>query len=125
MNGLLKINYETEQPTVSARELHEGLEINTRFNDWFSRMTEYGFENGKDFYSKMSKTSETGGRPADRETQSKQCKPCGRYTADETERSVCGCRQRVEHLYPDRGAGKDIETKWCRHRTEQTVHMDA
>lgn len=33
MNGLLKINYETEQPTVSARELHEGLEINTRFND--------------------------------------------------------------------------------------------
>lgn len=64
MNGLLTINYETEQPTVSARELHEGLEINTRFNDWFSRMTEYGFENGKDFYSKMSKTSETGGRPA-------------------------------------------------------------
>lgn len=64
MNGLLKINYETEQPTVSARELHEGLEINTRFNDWFSRMTEYGFENGKDFYSKMSKTSEAGGRPA-------------------------------------------------------------
>lgn len=64
MNRLLKINYETEQPTVSARELHEGLEINTRFNDWFSRMTEYGFENGKDFYSKMSKTSETGGRPA-------------------------------------------------------------
>ena len=64
MNGLLKINYETEQPTVLARELHEGLEINTRFNDWFSRMTEYGFENGKDFYSKMSKTSEAGGRPA-------------------------------------------------------------
>ena len=64
MNGLLTINYETEQPTVSARELHEGLEINTRFNDWFSRMTEYGFENGKDFYSKMSKTSETVGRPA-------------------------------------------------------------
>ena len=27
-------------------------------------MTEYGFESGKDFYSKMSKTSETGGRPA-------------------------------------------------------------
>ena len=161
MNGLLKINYETEQPTVSARELHEGLEINTRFNDWFSRMTEYGFENGKDFYSKMSKTSETGGRPAvdyqisidmakqicmiQRNEKGRQYRqyfldlekslehtgtdlcPCfenGR-PADETERSVCGCRQRVEHLYPDRGAGKDIETKWCRHRTEQTVHMDA
>lgn len=61
---LIPINYDTEQPTVSARDLHNGLEINTRFNDWFSRMTEYGFESGKDFYSKMSKTSEVGGRPA-------------------------------------------------------------
>lgn len=61
---LIPINYDTEQPTVSARDLHNGLEINTRFNDWFSRMTEYGFESGKDFYLKMSKTSETGGRPA-------------------------------------------------------------
>lgn len=49
MNGLLKINYETEQPSVSARELHEGLEIRTAFKDWFPRMTEYGFEVGKDF----------------------------------------------------------------------------
>lgn len=49
MNELLKINYEAEQPTVSARDLHEALEINTRFNDWLSRMAEYGFENGVDF----------------------------------------------------------------------------
>lgn len=49
MNELLKINYEAEPPTVSARDLHEALEINTRFNDWFSRMAEYGFENGVDF----------------------------------------------------------------------------
>lgn len=49
MNELLKINYEAEQPTVSARDLHEALEINTRFNDWFLRMAEYGFENGVDF----------------------------------------------------------------------------
>lgn len=27
-------------------------------------MCDYGFEEGKDFYSKMSKTSEQGGRPA-------------------------------------------------------------
>lgn len=46
---LIPINYDTEQPTVSARDLHEALEINTRFNDWFSRMAEYGFENGVDF----------------------------------------------------------------------------
>ena len=29
MNELLKINYETEQPTVSARDLHEQLHIDT------------------------------------------------------------------------------------------------
>ena len=28
MNEVLKINYETEQPTVSARELHEALRSN-------------------------------------------------------------------------------------------------
>ena len=64
MEEIIKINYESEQPTVSARELHEGLEISTRFNDWFSRMCEYGFEAEKDFYSKMSKTPEQIGRPS-------------------------------------------------------------
>ena len=64
MNELIKVNYGTEQPTVSARDLHEGLEISTRFNDWFPRMAEYGFLEGKDFYSKMSKTSDKGGRPS-------------------------------------------------------------
>lgn len=64
MNELIRINYETEQPTVSARDLHEQLNIETRFNDWFPRMCEYGFKEGKDFYSKMSKTSGSGGRPA-------------------------------------------------------------
>ena len=49
MHGLIKINYDTEQPTVSARDLHEGLEIKTAFKDWFPRMAEYGFEIGKDF----------------------------------------------------------------------------
>ena len=49
MNDLIKINYETEQPTVSARELYEGLEIKTAFKDWFPRMTEYGFAEGTDF----------------------------------------------------------------------------
>jgi anti-repressor protein len=64
LNELLTINYEADKPTVSARELHEGLEIETRFNDWFPRMCEYGFDEGRDFYSKMSKTSDAGGRPS-------------------------------------------------------------
>lgn len=63
MTDLIKVNYDKEQPTVSGRELHEALEIETRYNDWFKRMCEYGFMEGMDFYSKMSKTHE-GGRPS-------------------------------------------------------------
>lgn len=43
MEEIIKINYESEQPTVSARELHEGLEIKSNFTTWFDRMCEYGF----------------------------------------------------------------------------------
>lgn len=49
MNELLTINYETENPTVSARELHLRLEIGTHFKDWFPRMCEYGFEENRDY----------------------------------------------------------------------------
>ena len=62
MNDLVKVDFDTQ--TVSARELHEQLHIKTAFKDWFPRMCEYGFEEGKDFCSKMSETSEKGGRPA-------------------------------------------------------------
>ena len=64
MNVMIPINYDGEQPTVSARELHEKLNIKTAFKDWFPRMCEYGFEDGKDFCSKMSETSPKGGRPS-------------------------------------------------------------
>lgn len=63
MSKLIAVNYEAEEPTVSARDLHEQLNIKTRFNDWFPRMCEYGFEKSKDFYSKKSKTVEHNGRP--------------------------------------------------------------
>ena len=43
---LIKVN---ENNTVSARELHEFLEVGTRFNDWFERMINYGFEENSDF----------------------------------------------------------------------------
>lgn len=64
MDNLLRINYESEQPTVSARDLYEKLNIKTAFKDWFPRMCEYGFDEGKDFCSKMSETSSKGGRPS-------------------------------------------------------------
>lgn len=62
MNEIIKINYETEQPTVSARELHEKLNIESNFTTWFKRMCEYGFLEGKDFFPKMEES--TGGRPS-------------------------------------------------------------
>ena len=43
MNVLIPINYDGEQPTVSARALYTGLEIKSNFTTWFGRMCEYGF----------------------------------------------------------------------------------
>ena len=61
MSELIAVNYDTQ--TVSARELHEKLRIGTKFTTWFEIMCEYGFEDGKEFFPKMGKTSEQGGRP--------------------------------------------------------------
>ena len=62
MNELIKITYDNDRPTVSARELHEFLEVKTAYKDWFPRMCEYGFSEGIDFCSFLSES--TGGRPA-------------------------------------------------------------
>lgn len=62
MNELIKINYESDRPTVLARDLHEFLEVKTAYKDWFPRMCEYGFTEGEDFCSFLSES--TGGRPA-------------------------------------------------------------
>lgn len=53
---LIPINYSSEQPTVSARELYAGLEITDRFSRWFERMSAYGFTEGSDFTSVKSST---------------------------------------------------------------------
>jgi anti-repressor protein len=62
MNELIKIDYESDRPTVLARDLHEFLEVKTAYKDWFPRMCEYGFTEGEDFCSFLSES--TGGRPA-------------------------------------------------------------
>lgn len=59
MNELIKVNNDTQ--TVSARELHEKLEIKTEFRKWFPRMCEYGFEEGKDFKRVYQKCPTLGG----------------------------------------------------------------
>ena len=46
---LIKIIEREGRPLVSGRELHEFLEIGTKYNDWFRRMVEYGFEEEIDF----------------------------------------------------------------------------
>lgn len=60
MNELINVNNDLQ--TISARELHEKLNIGTQFNKWFPRMCAYGFEEGTDFWSKMPES--TGGRPS-------------------------------------------------------------
>ena len=56
------VEFNIEKQTVSARELHKKLYIGSQFAHWFSRMCEYGFQEGRDFWSKMAKS--TGGRPS-------------------------------------------------------------
>lgn len=43
------IKVDEDSMTVSARDLHDALEVKTAFKDWFPRMTEYGFSAGADF----------------------------------------------------------------------------
>lgn len=64
MNQLIKITTdENGQQLTSGRELHEFLEVNERYNDWFPRMLKYGFEENVDFTS-FTEKSVKGGRPS-------------------------------------------------------------
>lgn len=66
MNEIIKINYETEQPTVSARDLHEQLNIEKRFSAWFETNSK-GFIENEDFTSVLTGTVVNNG--ATRELQ--------------------------------------------------------
>ncbi|MBC9701087.1 MAG: phage antirepressor KilAC domain-containing protein [Leuconostoc sp.] len=64
MEEIIKINQnEQGEARVNARDLHDALNVKARFNDWITRMIEYGFTEGIDFYSFLSKTK-NGGRPS-------------------------------------------------------------
>lgn len=69
MNELIKVNYtESEQPTVSGRELHKALEVKTAYKDWFPRMCEYGFAENADFITlKNERVQIEGNREVTRE----------------------------------------------------------
>lgn len=50
MNDIvIAVNFENEKPTVSGRELHAALQIETPYHKWFPRMCEYGFAENTDY----------------------------------------------------------------------------
>lgn len=55
-----------DTPTISGRELHRKLEIETPYHKWFPRMCAYGFTENQDFFEVMDKIVQNplGGRPA-------------------------------------------------------------
>lgn len=62
----MTINYDGNEPTVSARELHKSLEISKRFSAWFETNSQ-GFVENEDFTSVLSGTVVNNG--AHREIQ--------------------------------------------------------
>lgn len=66
MDNLITVNFDTQ--TVSARDLHEKLNIGTAFKDWFPRMCEYGFVKDVDFNMlKIERVQIEGSREVKRE----------------------------------------------------------
>lgn len=64
MEEIIKIDTtQSGEQFVNARDLHKALEVKTQFNKWIERMIEYGFVDGTDFWSFLSKTP-NGGRPS-------------------------------------------------------------
>lgn len=57
----IAINYDNNNPTISGRELHEALGIETPYHKWFPRMCEYGFSEGIDYWTFLSNRSD--GKP--------------------------------------------------------------
>lgn len=64
MSELIKINYDSDRPTVLARDLHEFLEVKSKYADWFKNMREYGFTENIDYIA-FSKNLENGGKVKD------------------------------------------------------------
>lgn len=66
----ITVNENNGQQTVSARELHEKLEITDRFSRWFDSLLKYGFIKDIDFTSVKTSTLVNNG--AERELQDYQ-----------------------------------------------------
>lgn len=68
MNQLIQVHQDQDIMTVSARELHEKLGVETEYRHWFPRMCNYGFEEGVDFKAvKIDRVQIEGERAVSRE----------------------------------------------------------
>lgn len=56
MNELIRTHEtETGEMFIGGRELHEFLEVGTRYDKWFDRMKDYGFVENEDYIAKVQK----------------------------------------------------------------------
>lgn len=71
MNDLITINYDSGQPTISARDLHEKVGSTERFSTWFERQLQFGFEVGEDYSNplKVLRVQKEGNREVKREVE--------------------------------------------------------
>ena len=68
MTALSIVRQDADNPTISGRELHERLEVETPYHKWFPRMCEYGFTEGTDFNTdKNVRVQMEGNREVSRE----------------------------------------------------------
>ena len=50
MNEIINVTLnDNHEPVVSGRQLHEALDVKTKYADWFNRMVDYGFAENQDF----------------------------------------------------------------------------
>lgn len=62
LEDLIPINITEESDVlISARDLHDFLEVKTNFRIWYPRMVDYGFEEREDYKKVYEKTNTLGG----------------------------------------------------------------
>ena len=77
MNEIIQVNYDKEEPTVSARDLYDslskegGVRGTERFSKWFGRYCGYGFAQGEDYSNPYQKirVQKEGDREVQREVE--------------------------------------------------------